>query len=86
MRWSAGISTIRCNQLVLEIRSFIVFLGKKAIIITSKHGTMIFFRITILFHLSKVKEKISRKALVSVKRSILMFVNFHNKPPLNKLL
>ena len=87
MRCSAGMSTIRCTQLVLEIRSFTVFLGKMAIIITSKHGTVIFFPITILFYLvSKVKEKIPRKALVSVKRSILMFVNFHNQPPLNKFL
>ena len=38
------------SSLVLEIWSFTVYFSeKKAIIITSKHGTRIFFPITILF-------------------------------------
>ena len=41
---------IAFSSLVLEIWSFTVyFSGKKAIIITSKHGTRIFFSFTILF-------------------------------------
>ena len=38
-----------------------IFLGKKAIIITSKHGTTIFFSHYNLF-LGKLKEKLARKA------------------------
>ena len=33
-----------------------------------------------------VKSNVFSMAAVSVKRSILMFVNFHNQSPLNKLL
>ena len=33
-----------------------------------------------------VKSNLFNMAAVSVKRSILTFVNFHNKSPLNKLL
>ena len=33
-----------------------------------------------------VKSNVFNMAAVSVKRSILMFVNFHNQSPLNKLL
>ena len=39
---------------------FCIFLGKKAINIASKHGTTIFFPITIFF-LGKLKEKLARK-------------------------
>ena len=39
-----GMSTICYTRLVLEIWSFTLnFLGKKAVIIASKHGTTIFF-------------------------------------------
>ena len=38
-----------------------IFLGKKAIIITSKHGTTIFFSHYNLF-LGKLKEKLARKS------------------------
>ena len=41
-----------------------IFLGKKAIIITSKHGTTIFFSHYNLF-LGKLKEKLARKAHVN---------------------
>ena len=41
-----------------------IFLGKKAIIITSKHGTTIFFSHYNLF-LGKFKEKLARKAHVN---------------------
>ena len=54
-----------------EIR---VFFGKKAIIITSKHGQTIFFSHYILF-LGKRKEKLARKARVitdRVHRIVLM--------------
>ena len=40
-----------------------IFLGKKAIIITSKHGTAIFFYHYNLF-LGRLKEKLARKARV----------------------
>ena len=42
-------------------------LGKKAIIITSQHGTTIFFSHYILF-LGKRKEKLARKARVNTER------------------
>ena len=48
-----------------EIRC--VFFGKKAIIITSKHGQTIFFSHYILF-LGKRKEKLARKARVITER------------------
>ena len=41
-----------------------IFLGKKAIIITSKHGTTIFFSHCNLF-LGKLKAKLARKARVN---------------------
>ena len=47
-----------------------IFLGKKAIIITSKHGTTIFFSHYNLF-LGKLKEKLARKAHVHTDASIL---------------
>ena len=47
-----------------------IFLGKKAIIITSKHGTTIFFCHYNLF-LRKLKEKLARKACVNTDVSIL---------------
>ena len=46
-----------------------IFLGKKAIIITSKHGTTIFFSYYNLF-LGKLKEKLARKARVNTDASI----------------
>ena len=46
-----------------------IFLGKKAIIITSKHGTTIFFSHYNLF-LGKLKEKLARKARVNTNASI----------------
>ena len=46
-----------------------IFLGKKAIIITSKHGTTIFFSHYNLF-LGKRKEKLARKARVNTVASI----------------
>ena len=45
-----------------------IFLGKKAIIITSKHGTTIFFSHYNLF-LGKLEEELSRKARVNTKRA-----------------
>ena len=89
----------------------LIFLGRKAIIITSKHVRYsdLFYHYNLI--LRQVKEKLPQKTLlntklnvlmppghltvksnlfnmaaVSVKRSILMFVNFHNQSPLNKLL
>ena len=46
-----------------------IFLGKKAIIITSKHGTTMFFSHNNLF-LGKLKEKLARKARVNTDASI----------------
>ena len=46
-----------------------IFLGKRAIIITSKHGTTIFFSHYNLF-LGKLKEKLARKARVNTDASI----------------
>ena len=46
-----------------------IFLGKKAIIITSKHGTAIFFYHYNLF-LGRLKEKLARKARVTTEASI----------------
>ena len=46
-----------------------LLLGKKAIIITSKHGTTIFFSYYNLF-LGKLKEKLARKARVNTDASI----------------
>ena len=46
-----------------------LLLGKKAIIITSKHGTTIFFSHYNLF-LGKLKEKLARKARVNTDASI----------------
>ena len=46
-----------------------IFLGKKAIIITSKHGTTTFFSYHNLF-LGKLKEKLARKACVNTNASI----------------
>ena len=43
-----------------------IFLGKKAIIITFKHSTTIFFSHYNLF-LGKLKEKLARKAYVNTK-------------------
>ena len=45
-----------------------LFIGKKAIIITSKHGTTIFFSHYYLF-LGERKEKLARKARVSTDAS-----------------
>ena len=42
-----------------------IFLGRKAIIMTSKHGTMIFFSHDNLF-LGKLSEKLARKVRVYV--------------------
>ena len=44
-----------------------IFLGKKAIIITYKHGTKIFFSHCNLF-LGNVKDKLARKARVNTER------------------
>ena len=44
-----------------------ICLGKKTIIIASKHGTTIFFPITIFF-LGKLKEKLARKARLNTER------------------
>ena len=44
-----------------------IFLGKKAIIITSKHGTMTFFSHYNLFK-EKLEEKLARKARVNTER------------------
>ena len=44
-----------------------IFLGKKAIVITSKDGTTIFFSHYNLF-LGKLKEKLARKARVNTER------------------
>ena len=44
-----------------------ILIGKKAIIITSKHGTTIFFSHYNLF-LRKLKEKLARKACVNTER------------------
>ena len=44
-----------------------IFLGKKAIIITSKHGTTIFFSHYNLF-LGKLQDKLARKARVTTER------------------
>ena len=44
-----------------------IFLGKKASMITSKHGTTIFFSHYNLF-LGKLKEKLARKARVNTER------------------
>ena len=44
-----------------------IFLGKKAIIVTPKHGTTIFFSHHNLF-IGKLKEKLARKALVNTER------------------
>ena len=46
-----------------------IFLGKNAIIITSKHGTTMFFSHYNLF-LRKLKEKLARKACVNTDVSI----------------
>ena len=46
-----------------------IFLGKKAVITTSKHGTTIFFSHCNLF-LGKLKEKLARKARVNTDASI----------------
>ena len=46
-----------------------MFLGKKAIVITSKDGTTIFFSHYNLF-LCKLKEKLARKARVNTDASI----------------
>ena len=47
----------------------IIFLDKKVIIITSKHGTTIFFSHYNLF-VGKLKEKLARKARVNTDASI----------------
>ena len=46
-----------------------IFLGKKAILITSKHGTTIFFSHYNLF-VGKLKENLSRKARVNADASM----------------
>ena len=46
-----------------------IFLGKKAIIITSKHGTTIFFSHYNLF-LGKPKEELARKVRINTDASI----------------
>ena len=60
-----------------------IFLGKKAIIITSKHGTTIFFSHYNLF-LGKLKEKLARKEgenTERIYRIVLMPVcTSHNTP------
>ena len=62
-----GMSTIRCTRLVLEIMVFhCMFLGGKAIIISSKHCptiSTIFFPIAILFHENFKKKCPERRAL-----------------------
>ena len=50
-----------------KIELHCVFLGKKAIIIKSKHGTTIFFSHYNLF-LGKLKEQLARKARVNTER------------------
>ena len=49
-----------------------IFLRKKAIIITSKHGTMIFISYCNLF-VGKLKEKLARKARVNTSEYIGSF-------------
>ena len=60
-----------------------IFLGKNAIIITSKHGTTMFFSHYNLF-LRKLKEKFARKARVNTEASISDRAHFswasHNIP------
>ena len=46
-----------------------IFLWKKVIVITSKHGTMIFFSHHYLF-LGKLKEKLARQARINTDASI----------------
>ena len=59
-----------------------IFLRKKAIIITSKHGTTIFFSHYNLF-VGKLKEKLTRKAHVNTNECILYyffpFILLHEK-------
>ena len=57
----------RAFQAKRELRC--IFLKKKVIIITSKHGTTIFFSHNNLF-LVKLKEKLARKARVHTDASI----------------
>ena len=45
-----------------------IFLGKKEIIIKSKHGTTIFFAHYNLFFLGELNEKLARKARVNTER------------------
>ena len=46
-----------------------IFLGKKAIIITSKHGTRIFFPITILFQENFKKKCPEKRSKIQTKRA-----------------
>ena len=58
-----------------------LFIGKEAIIITSKHGTTIFFSHCNLF-LGELKEKFSRKARVNTGASASDRAHALSSPPL----
>ena len=60
-----GMSTIRCTRLVLEISQ--IFFGKKAIIITSKHGTNNFFPSRILFQENFTKQCPEKRSKIQMK-------------------
>ena len=60
--------------------SLYIFLGKKAIVVTYKDGTRIFFSHYNLF-LGKLKEKLARKARVNTERAYLILL-ISAPPPL----
>ena len=69
MRCPGGTRSVFTRAFRANIVLQCIFLGKKAIIITSKHGTTIFFSHYNLF-LGKLKEKLARKARVNTDASI----------------
>ena len=62
-----GSRSVSVHNFCTKRELYCIFLGKKAIIITSKHGTAIFFSHYNLF-LRKLTEKLARKASVNTER------------------
>jgi len=63
-----GIRSVFTGAFRANRELYCIFHGKNAIIITSKHGKMIFFFHYNLYFLGKLKEKLARKARVNTER------------------
>ena len=70
MGYPGGTHSVLARVFLAKREFQCIFLGKKTIIITSKHGSTIFF-FPLQSFLGKFEEKLARKAGVNTKASIL---------------